>query len=45
MNSILISHPYNHAGVWVSDDPAVGLVQEPFVADFRPGGAAGLSPG
>jgi hypothetical protein len=32
MNAILAIHPYRHHGLWVFDDPAVGLVQEPFVA-------------
>jgi hypothetical protein len=32
MNSILVIHPYKYEGVWVFDDPQVGLVQEPFVA-------------
>jgi hypothetical protein len=32
MNSILVIHPYKRQGVWAFDDPAVGLVQEPFVA-------------
>lgn len=32
MNSILVIHPYKHQGVWVFDDPNVGLVQEPFIA-------------
>jgi len=32
MNSILVIHPYKQDGVWVFDDPAVGLVREPFVA-------------
>jgi hypothetical protein len=32
MNSILVIHPYKHQGQWVFDDPAVGLVREPFVA-------------
>jgi hypothetical protein len=32
MNSILVIHPYKIEGVWVFDDPAVGLVQEPFVS-------------
>jgi hypothetical protein len=45
MNSLLVIHPYKHAGVWVFDDPAVGLVKETFVAGFRPGGAVGRSPG
>jgi hypothetical protein len=25
-------HPYSHEGMWVFDDAAVGLVQEPFVS-------------
>jgi len=32
MNSILVIHPYKYEGVWVFDDPKVGLVQEPFVS-------------
>jgi hypothetical protein len=32
MNSILVIHPYKYSGVWVFDDPAVGLVKEPFVS-------------
>ena len=32
MNSILIIQPYRHAGTWVFDDPATGLVKEPFVS-------------
>src|SRR5438445_13403089 len=32
MNAILAIHPYKHQGLWVFDDPKVGLVQEPFVA-------------
>jgi hypothetical protein len=32
MNSLLVIHPYKHDGVWVFDDPAVGLGKEPFVA-------------
>lgn len=32
MNSILVIHPYKHQGLWVFDDPAVGLVREPFIA-------------
>ena len=32
MNSLLVIHPYKVEGVWVFDDPRVGLVQEPFVA-------------
>jgi S-adenosylmethionine synthetase len=31
-NSIMVIQPYFHAGTWVFDDPAVGLVQEPFVS-------------
>ena len=31
MNSIVIIHPYKMEGIWVFDDPAVGLVREPFV--------------
>ena len=31
MNSLLVIHPYKQNGVWVFDDPHVGLVQEPFV--------------
>lgn len=32
MNSIMAIHPYKWEGLWVFDDPKVGLVQEPFVA-------------
>jgi hypothetical protein len=32
MNSIVAIHPYKYEGMWVFDDPAVGLVQEPFVS-------------
>ncbi|QDT75376.1 DUF6717 family protein [Lacipirellula limnantheis] len=32
MNSIIAIHPYKVQGIWVFDDSAVGLVQEPFVA-------------
>ena len=34
-NAIMIIRPYKpsrHAGTWVFDDPATGLLQEPFVA-------------
>ena len=31
-NAIMVIHPYRHEGMWVFDDPAVGLVREPFVA-------------
>ena len=32
MNSILVIHPYKSAGLWVFDDPHIGLVREPFVS-------------
>ena len=32
MNAITVISPYKHLGMWVFDDPRVGLVQEPFVA-------------
>lgn len=32
MNAIRVIHPYKDQGLWVFDDPAVGLVREPFVA-------------
>src|ERR1700758_1758640 len=32
MNAINVSAPYKHHGMWVFDDPRVGLNQEPFVA-------------
>lgn len=31
-NNIMVIQPYWHAGTYVFDDPAVGLVQEPFVS-------------
>ena len=31
MNSINVIAPYKHHGLWVFDDPKVGLVEEPFV--------------
>ena len=31
-NSLFIIRPYKHSGMWVFDDPAVGLVREPFVS-------------
>lgn len=31
-NSIMVISPYLENGVWVFDDPATGLVREPFVA-------------
>jgi len=30
-NSIFVIKPYRWEGLWVFDDPAVGLVREPFV--------------
>jgi hypothetical protein len=32
MNSLLVIHPYKQDGIWMFDDPRVGLDQEPFVA-------------
>ena len=32
MNAINVIHPYKADGVWVFDDPAVGLRREPFVS-------------
>lgn len=32
MNALTVISPYKHEGLWVFDDPAVGLVREPFVA-------------
>ena len=32
MNSIGLIAPYKHEGMWVFDDPLVGLRREPFVA-------------
>jgi hypothetical protein len=53
MNSILVIHPYKYEGVWVFDDPRVGLSQEPFVSgadvildrmtEGIPGAAAGVT--
>jgi hypothetical protein len=31
-NSLMVIQPYHSYGMWVFDDPAVGLVREPFVA-------------
>lgn len=31
MNALLTIRPYKHNGTWVFDDPAAGLVREPFV--------------
>ena len=32
MNTINLIAPYKHLGMWVFDDPRVGLIQEPFVS-------------
>jgi len=32
MNSLMVISPYKHQGMWVFDDPAVGLSREPFIA-------------
>jgi hypothetical protein len=32
VNAINVIAPYKHHGMWVFDDPRVGLAQEPFVA-------------
>jgi len=32
MNVINVIAPYKHLGMWVFDDPRVGLSQEPFVS-------------
>ena len=32
MNSITVIHPYKYEGIWVFDDPDVGLVREAFVS-------------
>ena len=31
-NSLMVIAPYKHSGMWVFDDPAVGLSREPFIA-------------
>jgi hypothetical protein len=31
-NSLMVIAPYKHHGMWVFDDPAVGLEKEPFIA-------------
>lgn len=31
MNAISVLYPYKHEGLWVFDDPDVGLRREPFV--------------
>jgi hypothetical protein len=32
MNSLFVIAPYKYQGMWVFDDPAVGLSREPFIA-------------
>jgi hypothetical protein len=32
MNSLMVIAPYKYNGMWVFDDPVVGLTREPFVA-------------
>jgi len=32
MNALLVIAPYKYEGIWVFDDPAVGLSREPFIA-------------
>jgi hypothetical protein len=32
MNSLRVIAPYKYEGMWVFDDPAVGLTREPFVS-------------
>jgi hypothetical protein len=32
MNSLMVIVPYKYEGLWVFDDPAVGLSKEPFIA-------------
>jgi hypothetical protein len=32
VNSLFVISPYRYNGMWVFDDPAVGLVREPFVS-------------
>jgi len=32
MNSLFVIAPYKNEGLWVFDDPTVGLVKEPFIA-------------
>jgi hypothetical protein len=32
MNTLIAIHPYKSRGMWVFDDPEVGLKQEPFVS-------------
>jgi hypothetical protein len=32
VNALLVIAPYKYQGTWVFDDPAVGLLREPFIA-------------
>ena len=32
MNAMMVIHPYKVEGIWVFDDPKVGLDKEPFVS-------------
>ena len=32
MNALVAIYPYKHEGLWVFDDPKVGLTQEPFIS-------------
>ena len=32
MNALFVIAPYKHEGLWVFDDPTVGLSKEPFIA-------------
>jgi hypothetical protein len=32
VNALFVIAPYKYEGVWVFDDPAVGLLKEPFIA-------------
>ena len=32
MNSLMVIVPYKYEGIWVFDDPKVGLHREPFIA-------------
>jgi hypothetical protein len=48
MNALRVIHPYRWQGLWVFDDPAVGLDKEPFVSGadtVLDRIAASLSPG
>src|SRR5689334_25338118 len=32
VNALMVIAPYKYQGAWVFDDPATGLVREPFIA-------------